>query len=1401
MNTLKFKILLSTVCFIITSSLYAFTSINCKDKSSINSSLQLEKDALIALYNSAGGANWTNTTQGKGVWPINDPNAVVTGWNPVTNTGWYGVTVYANGSVGGLSLNNNNLIGEIPNEISNLSLLNKINLSFNKLSGNIPFGLFSLSELLWINLESNVLTGSIPDNFDNLTKLEILYLYSNKLSGSIPSSISKASSLRLFNVGTNKLTGSIPFSIGNLQELTNLNLSQNLLTGSIPKEIGLLTKLGILSLSVNQLTGEIPLEFGNLTNLSFLDLKNNKLNAINFPIENLTKLSILELNNNNFTGNLPSGLSTLTSLKHINVSSNLFANVLPDLTNLTLLKYINIAMNKFRFVDFENQFSFLNASNNNFIYSTQSKVDTSRTVTVPLGNTYTMTMYEDGRQNNENYQWYKGIYPAGQPIVGETSRSYIIQNVSINNNGDYYCLSTHSTITIPSINNKNLILVKEPIKLLAINCPPPPTGNILTSKLAYCIGEKVALSFQFDTPPSTTFSYNWSYVNGNNSNQSQINTPTFSFNNTGLYTINLVLTDANGCTSNFSKQIVIEDCTSCLHTNNQSNNVKSLFVNLINHLKSLSSVPNGYNCPELVALSPYITDPNPRIYNFSGSSPMKFSFADHGTQGDVQIAFGTQLENIYFHNYTGPDILSNYYTESTNGSFYHNGRNYIKHINFCPSDPCSTPINGTVVANNTAMRKSASQNISAKLPVIEACVNQATMFTFQTSSTNLTYNWEFKDSNGNVIQTSNVAQPSVVFQNVGYYRISLNVSDVNGCTNSFGYGLNIVDCNPVSCTENNPNFINGKTAFINLLNKLISLSPSQVIQGYTCPELVAFAPYIIDANPAIYNFSISNGVMMFSFADHGSFTNDVSIYLAPTFVLPIQDVSMGYISNNEGYFNVIDANGVSFGSDSNWYQHINFCASDGIRCERHIAIVVDESGSIDEIEARKIRSQLRSFVNKQLDDNNDVSLNTDVRISLIGLSDSDSDTRTNASIPNNGNNVILNERISSNNIAQYIAWIDGYRKKYEVTPGNPNTEHRYRVSPNSDYWNSGLTKAADLNPDFVILITDGCQTALPSTNAGSLLKTMQRFNNNNGATTGSAGKPHLFVVGIEDGFYVDSDIATSKARTLSPDEDPNFNSELSKTASATAKVSSFLRTSLKYLMAYPSSQFPIMDKYYFLDDYYGADDFNFLYDEPNYLSNGLIARSFSVNNGETTLVYPVGMSCGAIIPLEGCDDCLNFKPEIGKKYIVSAWVKEEINKQVMSYTNPTIQVNYLDGAKISIGTEDCITSGDIIDGWQRIFKQISIPGNTAYIEIALVNNSQSIPVYFDDVRIHPIDGSMKSFVYDPETFRLMSELDENNYSTFYEYDNEGGLVRVKKETSRGIKTIQETRSGNVIKAE
>jgi hypothetical protein len=158
----------------------------------------------------------------------------------------------------------------------------------------------------------------------------------------------------------------------------------------------------------------------------------------------------------------------------------------------------------------------------------------------------------------------------------------------------------------------------------------------------------------------------------------------------------------------------------------------------------------------------------------------------------------------------------------------------------------------------------------------------------------------------------------------------------------------------------------------------------------------------------------------------------------------------------------------------------------------------------------------------------------------------------------------------------------------------------------------------------------------------------------------------------------------------------------------------------------------------------------------------------------------------------------SFIPTTGK-YIVSGWVKEVQSLQPISYTS-TIAVTLTSGS--SIVTSPFVPSGVIIDGWQRILGIVEIPASldpaaTIKIDLNCANNSGDC--YFDDIRFFPYDGNLKSFVYDENTQRLMAELDENNYATFYEYDLEGGLVRVKKETEKGVYTIQETRSNTVKK--
>ena len=156
----------------------------------------------------------------------------------------------------------------------------------------------------------------------------------------------------------------------------------------------------------------------------------------------------------------------------------------------------------------------------------------------------------------------------------------------------------------------------------------------------------------------------------------------------------------------------------------------------------------------------------------------------------------------------------------------------------------------------------------------------------------------------------------------------------------------------------------------------------------------------------------------------------------------------------------------------------------------------------------------------------------------------------------------------------------------------------------------------------------------------------------------------------------------------------------------------------------------------------------------------------------------------------------SFFPIPGKKYVVSGWVKEASSGQPVTYTS-TISIQFLDGNTPTSLPITISPTGEIIEGWQLMVGVIEIPEGLADPSLSIELNCNSLngtDCFYDDIRFFPYDANLKSFVYDEKTERLLAELDENNYATFYEYDLEGGLIRVKKETEKGVFTIQETRS-------
>lgn len=144
----------------------------------------------------------------------------------------------------------------------------------------------------------------------------------------------------------------------------------------------------------------------------------------------------------------------------------------------------------------------------------------------------------------------------------------------------------------------------------------------------------------------------------------------------------------------------------------------------------------------------------------------------------------------------------------------------------------------------------------------------------------------------------------------------------------------------------------------------------------------------------------------------------------------------------------------------------------------------------------------------------------------------------------------------------------------------------------------------------------------------------------------------------------------------------------------------------------------------------------------------------------------------------------------GKKMVASLWVKKgNAPCQCATYSGVDIKIKRDNGTVVA----SLAPKERVIEGWQQYEVVFDVPEAAGNLKLDINVGSGDI-LYVDDLRFHPFNANMKSFVYDPVTLRLAAELDENNFATFYEYDDEGTPARVKKETRQGIKTITETRS-------
>ena len=105
-----------------------------------------ERYTLALMYFSMGGDEWENASN----WMGSEHHC----------TSWYGVSCDSENRVDEISMNENGLVGTIPEAIGMLENLCVLKLYANDITGTVPNALFNFTKLSFLDIEQNSLTGT-----------------------------------------------------------------------------------------------------------------------------------------------------------------------------------------------------------------------------------------------------------------------------------------------------------------------------------------------------------------------------------------------------------------------------------------------------------------------------------------------------------------------------------------------------------------------------------------------------------------------------------------------------------------------------------------------------------------------------------------------------------------------------------------------------------------------------------------------------------------------------------------------------------------------------------------------------------------------------------------------------------------------------------------------------------------------------------------------------------------------------------------------------------------------------------------------------------------------------------------------------------------------------------------
>ncbi|KAF7092173.1 hypothetical protein CFC21_094678 [Triticum aestivum] len=232
-----------------------------------------------------------------------------------------------------IDLSGNQLVGLIPEKLGNLCNLTRMRFSGNNIGSSIGEFMRRLPKCSWNTLQefsvqdANMI-GNLPSWIGNMTNLSVLHASENMLSGPLPVGVGALSNLKSLILGNNNFSGVLlKEQFANLGKLELLDLSHNNFSGVLLKEhFASLGALKILDLSCNNFSGVLSNEqFASLGNLKILDLSSNNFSdfLLKEQSASLDNLKHLDLSHNKLNSVLVGEHFTgLLNLKYLDFSYN-----------------------------------------------------------------------------------------------------------------------------------------------------------------------------------------------------------------------------------------------------------------------------------------------------------------------------------------------------------------------------------------------------------------------------------------------------------------------------------------------------------------------------------------------------------------------------------------------------------------------------------------------------------------------------------------------------------------------------------------------------------------------------------------------------------------------------------------------------------------------------------------------------------------------------------------------------------------------------------------------------------------------------------------------------------------------------------------------------------------------